>query len=121
MIFTVKVVLCVLYQRFIHSFISVIVFFFTEIHPESETLPVSPVSKPPRTQSPNTIDPTPCDITPTVNEAGEWEVSTHDVECLALGAGLLGCGGGGSPFLGKLELLRCIEEGFHPKIISPKR
>ena len=61
------------------------------------------------------------DYKPLVNEQGEWELSCFDVECLALGAGVLGCGGGGSPYLGKLELLRCIEEGFTPKIIHPKR
>ena len=58
---------------------------------------------------------------PTVNAAGEWVLSTFDVECLAIGAGVLGCGGGGSPYLGKLELLHCIDEGFQPKIVSPKR
>eukprot|EP00111_Clytia_hemisphaerica_P009564 TCONS_00028018-protein len=57
---------------------------------------------------------------PKVNDQGEWELSGFDVECLALGAGLLGCGGGGSPYLGKLELLRCMEEGYQPKIIHPK-
>ncbi|MEO0903124.1 MAG: DUF917 family protein, partial [Bacteroidota bacterium] len=59
--------------------------------------------------------------TPTVNSAGEWVLSAFDVECLAVGAGVLGCGGGGSPYLGKLELLHCLQEGFQPKIVSPKR
>ena len=61
------------------------------------------------------------DYQPKVNAQGEWVLSTFDVECLALGAGVLGCGGGGSPYLGKLELLQCMEEGYQPKIIHPKR
>ena len=58
---------------------------------------------------------------PAVNEKGEWILSPFDIECLALGTGVLGCGGGGSPYLGRLELLHCIEDGFQPKIIHPKR
>lgn len=59
--------------------------------------------------------------TPTVNAKGEWELSRFDVECLTLGVGVLGCGGGGSPYLGRLELLACMDEGYQPKVINPKR
>ena len=61
------------------------------------------------------------EYTPTVNKEGEWVLSTFDVECLTLGSGVLGCGGGGSPYLGRLELLTCMKEGFTPRIMNPKR
>ena len=34
----------------------------------------------------------------TLDESGDWIVSAADVDCIALGAGVLGTGGGGNPF-----------------------
>lgn len=40
---------------------------------------------------------------PVINtETGEWLLSTYDLECLSIGAGVMGCGGGGNPRLGLL-------------------
>lgn len=52
---------------------------------------------------------------------GEWILSVWDVECLALGAGIIGCGGGGSPHMGKLRVLRKLEEGKKIRILNPFR
>jgi hypothetical protein len=32
-----------------------------------------------------------------------WILDEYDIEALAIGAGLLGCGGGGSPYLAKVR------------------
>ena len=32
------------------------------------------------------------------DESGVWEVTHEDIDCLGVGCGLLGCGGGGDPF-----------------------
>jgi hypothetical protein len=31
---------------------------------------------------------------PFINEKKEWVLSNYDVECIGIGAGILGCGGG---------------------------
>ena len=58
---------------------------------------------------------------PKVMEGGEWELSEKDVECLAIGAGILGCGGGGDPYAGRLRALQQLEKGKKIKIINPCR
>ena len=58
---------------------------------------------------------------PLVTEDGEWELSEHDVECLAIGAGILGCGGGGDPYGGRLRALRKLQTGKKIKIMNPCR
>ena len=58
---------------------------------------------------------------PKMTEAGEWEVSEKDVECLAIGAGILGCGGGGDPYAGRLRALQQLQKGKKIKIINPCR
>lgn len=52
---------------------------------------------------------------------GEWELSEKDVECLAIGAGILGCGGGGDPHAGRLRALQQLDKGKKIKIINPCR
>ncbi|XP_035686688.1 uncharacterized protein LOC118422924 [Branchiostoma floridae] len=54
-------------------------------------------------------------------ETGEWVLSPWDVECLAVGAGILGCGGGGSPELGRQQALRALEQGRKIRVIAPER
>ncbi|XP_066282728.1 uncharacterized protein [Branchiostoma lanceolatum] len=54
-------------------------------------------------------------------ETGAWVLSRWDVECLAVGAGILGCGGGGNPGLGRLQVLRALEQGGKIRVIAPER
>ena len=56
---------------------------------------------------------------PKVSEDGEWELTAQDVECLAIGAGILGCGGGGDPNEGRLRAQQLLERGKQIKIINP--
>lgn len=46
-----------------------------------------------------------------------WQVTMGDVEAIALGAGILGTGGGGNPYLGKLQLLRHLRQGRRVTVI----
>ena len=61
------------------------------------------------------------DYQPCLNSSGDWVLNEFDVECLTLGTGLLGCGGGGSPAIGRIELLNCIREGYKPRVVNSKR
>ncbi|GAB6876937.1 DUF917 domain-containing protein [Thermaerobacter litoralis] len=49
--------------------------------------------------------------------AGGWEVTPDDVEAIAVGAGILGTGGGGNPYLGKLQLLRYLRAGRRVRVL----
>ena len=49
----------------------------------------------------------------------EWVLSTFDIDCLRIGAGILGTGGGGSPYLGQLILKDIIKKGKKIRVISP--
>lgn len=40
-----------------------------------------------------------------------WNVTDDDLECIAIGAGILGTGGGGNPYRGKLLARRHLREG----------
>lgn len=48
-----------------------------------------------------------------------WYVTPDDVESIALGAGILGTGGGGNPYLGKIRLWQVMKRGQQPKVVSP--
>jgi len=48
--------------------------------------------------------------------AGGWTVTPADAEAIAIGAGILGTGGGGNPYLGKLQLVRYLEAGLEPVV-----
>ncbi|XP_076436950.1 uncharacterized protein LOC143276323 isoform X2 [Babylonia areolata] len=52
---------------------------------------------------------------------GEWIVNAWDVECITVGAGLLGAGGGGSPHIGRVCARVALEKGKKMRIISPER
>eukprot|EP00117_Sycon_ciliatum_P028804 scpid21990/ scgid4210/ Uncharacterized protein MJ0964 len=54
-------------------------------------------------------------------ETGEWTLNVYDVWCLTIGAGLLGCGGGGSPSLAKLRCLRALDQGACIRVIPLDR
>jgi DUF917 family protein len=43
------------------------------------------------------------------------------VEAIALGAGILGTGGGGNPYLGKIRLWEHIKQGRSPVVVSPEQ
>jgi DUF917 family protein len=49
-----------------------------------------------------------------------WELDRQDVEDLATGAAILGTGGGGDPYLGKLMALSVLEKGMKIKVIDPE-
>ena len=47
------------------------------------------------------------------------ELVLDDIEALAVGAWVLGTGGGGSPYLGLLNMRRLYAEGHHVALMSP--
>ena len=47
-----------------------------------------------------------------MNEPVLTEITLEDIESLAVGAWILGTGGGGSPYLGLLNLRRLYAEGY---------
>jgi uncharacterized protein len=54
-----------------------------------------------------------------VSEATLKTISLDDIEALAVGAWILGTGGGGSPYLGLLNLRRLYAEGHRVQLMSP--
>ncbi len=48
-----------------------------------------------------------------------WQLTPEDIDLIALGAGVLGTGGGGNPYLGKLMALRALPEAGGITIIPP--
>src|SRR5438270_5622901 len=46
-------------------------------------------------------------------------ITAEDIECLAVGSWILGTGGGGSPYLGLLNMRRLYAEGRRVGLISP--
>lgn len=47
-----------------------------------------------------------------------WIVDYEDTEDIAVGAGILGTGGGGNPYLGKLMVRRCLDEGARIQVLD---
>lgn len=45
------------------------------------------------------------------NFDGEWILFEFDVECISVGVGIFGFGGGGLFYLGKLKVLKLLKEG----------
>jgi DUF917 family protein len=48
-----------------------------------------------------------------------WTITKADLERLAIGAGILGTGGGGNPYVGKLHAMALLDEGKTINIVSP--
>ena len=48
-------------------------------------------------------------------------LTASDIECVCIGAGILGSGGGGSPYIGELIIKNLISEGNEVKITNPFR
>src|SRR4051794_27957986 len=46
-------------------------------------------------------------------------VTADDIEALAIGAWILGTGGGGSPYLGLLNMRKLYREGLRVELIDP--
>lgn len=59
---------------------------------------------------------------PTIDpKTGDWLLNTFDVNCIAIGAGILGSGGGGDPYIGKLIALKQLRNGKEIRVIHPDR
>jgi uncharacterized protein len=54
-----------------------------------------------------------------VSGASLQTIGLDDIEALAVGAWILGTGGGGSPYLGLLNLRRLYAEGYRVQLMSP--
>ena len=52
---------------------------------------------------------------------GDWIIDPYDIECIAVGAGILGCGGGGSPLHGRLRCLEALKQGYQIRVINSDR
>lgn len=48
---------------------------------------------------------------------GRWALCETDLEALEIGAAILGTGGGGNPYLGKLRARQALREGFRMEIV----
>ena len=48
-----------------------------------------------------------------------WNVSEDDLESIAIGAGILGTGGGGNPYIGMLRAKQLIRENGPVQVLSP--
>lgn len=52
---------------------------------------------------------------------GDWILNKFDIECIAIGAGIMGCGGGGSPYIGRLRALELLKNGKEIRVIHPNK
>lgn len=57
------------------------------------------------------------DKRPNFDESGRWCLDFDDVQLIVAGAALLGTGGGGDPYLGKLFCLQALKDGHMLRII----
>ena len=48
-----------------------------------------------------------------------WHISEDDLESIAIGAGILGTGGGGNPYIGMLRAKQMIRKNGPVKVLSP--
>src|SRR5437764_1310217 len=48
-----------------------------------------------------------------------WVIGPAEAEAIALGEGILGTGGGGNPYMGKLRLLLALKQGARIEVIDP--
>ena len=54
-----------------------------------------------------------------MNVQAYWDLTEADLDCIALGAAILGTGGGGSAYLGKLRAREQLRAGRRIRIIAP--
>ena len=48
---------------------------------------------------------------------GVWNLNEIDINCLSIGAGILGCGGGGTTYSSRLKLLQRLKDGGKLKVV----
>ncbi|MFQ5795980.1 MAG: DUF917 domain-containing protein [Candidatus Bipolaricaulia bacterium] len=48
-----------------------------------------------------------------------WKITEEMIEAIAIGAGILGTGGGGNPYIGMLRLRSLLQEGRTVQVVSP--
>ena len=87
---------------------------FLSRHSEEVDKPLSSAASPPDSNM-EVID------TPFINKDGEWEVSCGDIEAISIGAGILGAGGGGSPYIGKHRAWKTLNSGKKIRVVTPER
>lgn len=59
---------------------------------------------------------------PFVEESsGAWILNEFDVHCIVRGAAILGCGGGGNPYLGGLSASLVLKSGKKIRVIHPDK
>jgi DUF917 family protein len=46
-----------------------------------------------------------------------WQITADDLDSIAIGAGILGTGGGGNPYLGQQRMARLLSQGYRVSII----
>jgi len=51
---------------------------------------------------------------------GEWRLRRGDVDDLVVGAAVLGTGGGGDPYIGKLMVIQALERGAEIVLVDPE-
>eukprot|EP00755_Sulcionema_specki_P033372 Sspe_Gene.100598::Locus_75282_Transcript_1_1_Confidence_1.000_Length_2935::g.100598::m.100598 len=56
-----------------------------------------------------------------VFENGYWVLQEADIDCIAAGAGILGCGGGGATYTGKLRVKAAMSRGGKVRVVHPHR
>ena len=62
------------------------------------------------------------DNEPHVDKAtGEWILNAYDIECISIGAGIQGCGGGGNPHIGKISALKALKDGKQMRVLTPSK
>ena len=57
----------------------------------------------------------------TDEKTGEWFLDEYDIECISIGAGILGAGGGGNPHLAKVAALRAMKDGKQFRVITSSK
>ncbi len=49
-----------------------------------------------------------------------WEANEDNLDSIAMGAGILGTGGGGNPYIGQLRARQAIRERGPVKVLDPE-
>ena len=57
----------------------------------------------------------------TYDPADLWELTLDDLEALEVGAGILGTGGGGNPYQGKLLTREAMRAGYKMTILATEK
>lgn len=57
---------------------------------------------------------------PSIDAMKPWEIDLDALESIAIGAGVLGTGGGGNPYLGKLRVRQQLKQGRIIRVIPPE-